>query len=120
MMIETVELSKVLSTIGERIARRRRSLKMSQERLAEFAGLSRDHVAKIELALRSPSLAAAISLARALDMQLSELFADQKAETDAVAQGIADLLNTLTTSEAQFIMTLLCETADYPEATSAS
>ncbi len=113
MMEDANELYKTLTIIGQRIAERRKNQNLSQEQLAEIAGLSRDHIAKIEVALKAPSLGTALNIAKALGVELSDLFAGEQAELEGMAQELANLLQTLTVSEAKFIMTLVNETADY-------
>lgn len=111
-MMKNTDLHTVLSALGKRISERRRSLRMSQEELAESVGLSRDHVARIELALKTPSLRTAISLATALDTRLSDLL-DEKAKLEEHAQELVCLLQTLTDSEVEFTTTLLHNTIEY-------
>ena len=53
------------------LIRRRRGL--SQARLAELAGLSKDGVSKLELGTRSPRLASVLALADALAVDPCEL-----------------------------------------------
>ncbi len=43
--------------------------KLSQERLAELAGLDRTYISQIERGLKSPSLPTLLSLAKALDIK---------------------------------------------------
>ena len=112
-MMKDAQMDKVLAALGKRIAQRRRELELSQEQLAESAGLSRDHIAKIELALRAPSLGTIIILARALDVRLCDLLADEKAQLEERAQELDCLLCTLTDSEVQFTMKLLHDTIEY-------
>lgn len=111
-MMKNADLHTVLSVLGKRIAENRRRLNLSQEQLAESAGLSRDHIAKIELGLKAPSLGTAISIAKALDTRLSDLL-DEKAKLEKHAQELVSLLQTLTDSEVEFTTKLLHDTADY-------
>lgn len=111
-MMKNADLHTVLSALGKRISERRKSLRMSQEELAESAGLSRDHVARIELALKTPSLKTAVNLATALDTRLSDLL-DERAKLEEQAQELVRLLQTLTDSEVEFTTKLLHDTANY-------
>lgn len=111
-MMKNSDLHAVLSVLGKRIAEHRKNLRLSQEQLAESAGLSRDHIAKIELGLKAPSLSTAISIAKALDTRLSDLL-DEKAKLEEHAQELVCLLETLTDSEVEFTTKLLHDTADY-------
>jgi transcriptional regulator with XRE-family HTH domain len=62
------------STIGDRLGRIRREHGLSQEDLAERAGLSRDLIAKLEQGRRSSCrITSLMKLANALDVELTEL-----------------------------------------------
>jgi CheY-like chemotaxis protein len=60
---------------GTTVKARRKSLGISQERLAERAGLHRTYVADVERGARNLSLASIEKLAKALDLSLPGLFA---------------------------------------------
>ncbi len=64
----------VLKTLGERVAMLRREGDLTQEQLAERAGVSRNHIADIELGARNTGVWSLILVARALDVAPSELF----------------------------------------------
>ncbi|MGF7145069.1 transcriptional regulator with XRE-family HTH domain [Anaerotaenia torta] len=101
--------------IGARIkeARFRRD-NMSQERLAELAGLSTTHTSHIETGNTKVSLPALVKIANALGVSLDELVCDSIIKAKAVFQGelartiddcdeleirvIADMAKTLKTS----------------------
>jgi transcriptional regulator with XRE-family HTH domain len=57
------------------IRRARTALELSQEQLADHAGLHRNYVGMIERCERSPTLVAAEGIAHALKLRLSELIA---------------------------------------------
>ena len=61
---------------GERVLALRNRLKLTQENLAERAGLPVTDVSGIERGLRSPRLHVVDRLAQALDVTLAELFID--------------------------------------------
>ncbi|QFR32242.1 helix-turn-helix domain-containing protein [Ancylobacter sp. TS-1] len=60
---------------GQAIRRRRMVLGLSQEQLAERAGLHRNYVGFLERGERNASLTTLFSLARALELTIGELFA---------------------------------------------
>jgi transcriptional regulator with XRE-family HTH domain len=65
-----------LKTLGRRIATLRREKGFTQEALAEAMGVSRNHVADIELGARNTGVWSLILICRALKMPPAEMFAD--------------------------------------------
>jgi len=66
--------SNIRKQFGRQLQRLRRSKNMTQSELAEKAGLSDNHVGAIEHGFRGPSLDTIAHLAKALDIQIWELF----------------------------------------------
>jgi len=64
----------MLESIGQRVAKLRRDRELTQEQLAERAGVSRNHIADIELGTRNTGVWSFVLLARALGVTVSELF----------------------------------------------
>lgn len=60
--------------IGRRVQKRRKELGYTQEELAEKLHISRTHMGHIEQGRKSPSLKLMEKLARALKINLSDLF----------------------------------------------
>ena len=60
--------------IGLRIAQKRINRKLSQEKLAELAGLSRNYIGKIERGERKATLDAIKQISIVLNYPLDELF----------------------------------------------
>lgn len=60
--------------IGRRVQKRRKELGYTQEELAEKLNISRTHMGHIEQGRKSPSLKLMEKLARALKINLSDLF----------------------------------------------
>ena len=65
----------IKKSFGKIVRTRRRALDMSQEDLGEKAVLNRGYISDIERGLRNPSLEVIDRIARALGMDLAELFA---------------------------------------------
>lgn len=63
------------SVFGRVLRRIRRERDLSQEALADIAGLARNHVSELERARRDPGLATVVQIADALDMGVGELMA---------------------------------------------
>lgn len=70
------ERSDIKWLFGRAVRRRRRELDLSQEELAERAGLHRNYVSDIERGDRNPSLENIQKLAEALGLKVSTLFID--------------------------------------------
>lgn len=64
-----------LVAFGRTIRRARRDLDLSQEALADRAGLSSKHVGEIERANKDPRITTVFRLAAALGLRAGELFA---------------------------------------------
>jgi transcriptional regulator with XRE-family HTH domain len=65
-----------LTTLGRRIADLRREKGMTQEGLAEAMGVSRNHVADIELGARNTGVWSLLLICKALALPPGELFKD--------------------------------------------
>ena len=66
---------KILRLFGERLRGLRMERNLSQERLAELAGLDRNYIGQIERAERNVALVNIIRIAKALEIEPGELFA---------------------------------------------
>ena len=65
-----------LKTLGRRIAELRREKGLTQEELAEAMGVSRNHVADIELGVRNTGVWSLLLICRALAVPPAALFGD--------------------------------------------
>lgn len=65
-----------LIKIGAAIRARRKAAGISQEALADYAGLDRSHMGKIERGERNVTMLNLLRIAEALNCQLSEVFVD--------------------------------------------
>jgi transcriptional regulator with XRE-family HTH domain len=63
-----------LRFLGERVATLRRERGLTQEQLAEKMGVSRNHIADIELGTRNTGVWSFLLIARALGISPAELF----------------------------------------------
>ncbi|MBB3349824.1 helix-turn-helix domain-containing protein [Sphingomonas sp. BK069] len=71
-----METDAFLAAIGAQVRRVRVARGLSQERLAECAGIHRNYVGLIERGERNVTLGVVVDVAEALDITLAELFAD--------------------------------------------
>lgn len=67
---------------GKAMRRRRRELDLSQEKLAELAGVHRTYISSIERRERNPSLENIDKIAKALNLSISALFANYGIEVE--------------------------------------
>lgn len=75
LMDKHIDIEPIINTIAERIRQRRKALGLTQEKLAERAGLSVNYLAQLEISDKTPSLKTLVSLATALEMDMSDFFA---------------------------------------------
>lgn len=67
-------MSDMLKSFGKRILFYRRQKKLSQEELAELAGLHRTYIGQIEAGLRNVAIKNIWKLAKALDVSPKDFF----------------------------------------------
>ena len=63
----------VLAALGQNVRRRRETRKLTQEKLAEKAGLDPTYISGIERGLRNPGIKNVAKLAKALGFSTAEL-----------------------------------------------
>jgi transcriptional regulator with XRE-family HTH domain len=69
-----------LKALGREIRRHRKQAKLSQEQLAERAGLHRNYVGYLERGERNPAATTLFQIARALGIGLAELVSALRAD----------------------------------------
>jgi transcriptional regulator with XRE-family HTH domain len=74
--VENSSRADIKILFGKAVRRRRRELDLSQEVLAERAGMNRTYVSSVERGERNPTLESIDHFARALDITVSRLFVD--------------------------------------------
>lgn len=105
MMNEQADIKPVLGNLARRIKERRAALGLSQEKLAERAGLSANFLARIEIGGKTPSLKTLAQLSKSLEVRISELLEEDtsKAWLDE-AHNIAQALEDMRESDAAFAL----------------
>ena len=63
----------ILSALGQNVRRRRETRELTQEKLAEKAGLDPTYISGIERGLRNPGIKNVARLAKALGLSTAEL-----------------------------------------------
>lgn len=77
IIIRTMISEPILVAFGKRIQQLRKSKGISQEKLAEYAGVHRTYIGMIERAEKNITLVNIQKLAKALDVSISKLFENE-------------------------------------------
>lgn len=94
--------------IGQRIRKIRKARGLSQEELAERAGISTTHMSHIETGNTKLSLSVLVDLASALEVRTDELLYDETAGGRSVSRdAIIELLDTCTTQQLRIMEDIL-------------
>lgn len=97
--------------LGQRLQAMRKERQLTQEELADRAGLHPTHVAKIEAGVSWPSIPALLRIARALAVQPSKFFAPEPEHVDPsvtrALQGVVSLLRNLSEDDIAFVRDVL-------------
>lgn len=97
-----------LAGIGRRIAEIRREVGLTQEQLAERAGISVVHLSNIELGKKTPGLMVLIRIAEALEVATDWILRSETPGTYAVAnEKIGELLEDCSNNEMQDFLRIL-------------
>ena len=97
-----------MSSIGGYIRKYRLEAKMSQERLAELAGISFKYVGVLERAEKTPSLETLINIANALNISTDKLLCDiLNKEIDIKQTVVSEHISELPRQEQRNILELL-------------
>jgi len=98
-------------TIGAKIRERRKALGLTQERIAEYIGVSDIHYGRIERGDRAVSLELLERIAETLDVQVTELLtgafpdltAKQTTEPDEFVRSVQEMMTGMTEKERRLI-----------------
>lgn len=69
-----MDLETLYSLLGKRVKYLRETAGLTQEQLAEKAGIGLVHMGKIEVNISQPSISALLKIANALNVSLKDLF----------------------------------------------
>ena len=108
-------MSDISSKIGERIKSYRRKAGMTQEQLAEKAGIHPTYIGQLERAEKNASLETIEKVAKALDISFETLFeAIITGDTgNAAAKEIYELITAQPEKEQQMLLELIKKTVEY-------
>lgn len=109
-----IEVKPIVDTIAKRIRERRRTLGLTQEKLAERAGLSVNYLAQLEISDKTPSLKTLAALAHALETDVSDLFASSpQGRWQDEAQNILRSLECMKDSDVRFVFAQMQAAINY-------
>ena len=84
MMTEQGNTKQLLDTLALRIREKRKAMGLTQEQLAELAGVSTNFLARMEMSDRTPSLSTLSRLANALRVQVADLLTSSSGKAGPV------------------------------------
>lgn len=113
MMNEQSDVKNLMNVLAEQLRSRRRVLGLTQEQLAERAGVSTNFLARLELGWKTPSLATLTQLASALNTRVSDLLAETDEQWLDDAQAIAHTLKGIERKDAEFAIKQFREIVDH-------
>ena len=98
----------IYKAVGASIAEHRGRRALTQDQLSEAAGLSQNHLARIERGMRRVSLAQLETLAKALGVTLSDLLPEREAGAHVrLPSSVTTSWSTLSTSDRRLVLGLL-------------
>lgn len=103
-MNEKADTKRIISILVKNVRERRRVLGLSQEQLAERADLSINYVSKIEIGVKTPSLNTILRLAKALEMEPSDILVEKFPKWTDASHEMGYALRTLPDTEAEFLI----------------
>lgn len=91
------ETTQILKTLGRRIAQLRKQKGMSQEDFADVSGKMINTISNIERGLSDPKVTTLMSISKALNISIEELFSETKQAqtTEELPSNIATILQIL-------------------------
>ena len=94
--MEEIERNSLVKAVGQAIAARRTSAGLSQEKVAEHLGISREAVSRIETGVAIPNVVRLAELAEIFDCGIEELLTEASNRELDQARKIVGLLGDLT------------------------
>ena len=101
-------MDELLTELGQRIRAARDIRGLTQEELAARAKLNNSFLSQLERGLKAPSLKTLDAIAKALEVPISQLFADGETMTSALVESeVAELLANTTAAQKRDLVELL-------------
>jgi len=97
------------SALGKRVQRLRQKVGLSQEQLAERAGISPKNISELENGRGNPTLSSLEGLARALSISMAELFdlEHERSSPEEIRRELQSLINEVSDEDRKIFYRLL-------------
>ncbi len=98
-----------LILLGKRVAQLRINRGLTQDKLAELTNYSTNHIAKLESARTNPSFELIIAIAKALQIEIKELFSFKEQESvEYIKQEFQKIIDSSDTETLNFLYKIYC------------
>lgn len=105
--MDTNQKSSFVKAIGKALSTKRTASGLSQEKVAELLGISREAVSRIETGVAVPTVVRLAELAEIFDCGIEELLIDASNRQLDQARKIADLLDGLTDENRAMLLSVI-------------
>jgi transcriptional regulator with XRE-family HTH domain len=91
-LMEAMKPDEILGKLGSTIRQIRRARRMTQEDLAEIAGVNVKHLGEVERGNGNPTLQFLLKIAGALGTEMNDFFVSSPAQEDEIASTVAEII----------------------------
>jgi transcriptional regulator with XRE-family HTH domain len=110
--MDELQKAALVRAIGQAIASRRATSGLSQEKVAEALGITREAVSRMETGVAVPTVVRLAELAEIFDCGIEELLTDASNRTIDQARRILELLEGLAAEKREMLMSVIKQLAD--------
>ena len=107
----TESMKSLLKSVGRRVRSAREELQLTQEQLAERAGLHVSYVGQIERGLREPSLKSLFAVAKALNLQVAALLSEAEEKEDRLLRELRRAMGALKPPQQREVLKIVRQVA---------
>ena len=98
-----------LILLGKRVAQLRINRGLTQDKLAELTNYSTNHIAKLESARTNPSFDLIVAIAKALQIEIKELFSFKEQESvEYIKQEFQKIIDSSDAETLKFLYKIYC------------
>lgn len=109
--MDELQKAALVRAVGQTIALRRSAAGLSQEKVAEALGITREAVSRMETGVAVPTVVRLAELAEIFDCGIDELLTDASNRKIDQARRILELLNKLTDEKREMLMGVIRQLA---------